>query len=335
MKKSTVEKILELLKNHPEGLRQADIARLLNLSRSYVSEVVKKLCRKGVVKKIVVNGVTRIVYRGGGLDTGTSSRSRLLKLGIVWSSEYPFITLFAKKMRDKGYAVDVIVYPSAVDATLDAVTGSIDLVLSPLVTQFFYASLTGRIRIVCGGASGGSSILENPRSKTGTAVSSRASTMDLMVLLALRERNVHVEERIYGDSGEEIMYLIASGRARYAAIWEPLATKLRKTGYREVVSSIELDIPYCCTLAVNTLSSIDVDLVKKTYVESIEEFVRCPEKALEWYSFKTGIPYSILKESIRNYRYEAEIDWARAVKVLKRAGIVIPEPSTLREYIVP
>ncbi len=324
------DRILELLREHPEGLRQADIARALGVSRSYVSEVVNELLRKGIVKKIREHGITKIVYSTQPIENHVN----IVRLGIVWSSEYPFITYFAKKLRERGYWLDVIVYSNALDATLDVVTGKIDLVLSPLVTQFLYASMTNRLRIIGGGAVGGASVIENPWARDDKAVSSKASTMDLLITLVLSEEGIPLENKMYCGSGEEIMYMIASGRAKYAAIWEPLATKLKKMGYKEIISLKDLDIPHCCTLAISTLTKLDIELVKKAYSESLEEYIRKPDQAIEWYSIKTGIPVQILKESTRNYRYTLDIEHEKTISVLRKAGITIPEPGNLKKYIV-
>ncbi|RLG79914.1 MAG: hypothetical protein DRO40_12000 [Thermoprotei archaeon] len=327
------EKILVLLKEHREGLRQADIVKALGVSRSYVSEIMKELIRAGIVKRVIESGIAKYVLARE--QPFGEKKPKILKLGIIWSSEYPFITYFGKYLKvELNIQLEPIVYSNALEATWDAVTGKIDLVLSPLVTQFIYASLTGGLTIIGGGASGGARLYENPSSRTDASASSKASTMDLLLTFGLRELGIPDTRRYYASSGEEIMMLLASGRVKYAAIWEPLATRLKKMGFKEIYTIDDLRLPHCCTLGASRSLAPDYKTrIKKIYGKALEEFAKKPEQALEWYALKTGIQIDLLKESIKHYIYKPYLEIQSSVIAFNKAGLHIPSPSTLKEVI--
>ena len=319
------DKIIGVLREG-EGLRQCDIARALGASRSYVSEVLRKLVSEGVVERFVEGGVVRYRLRRTGGFSG-----RVVKLGIVWSSEYPFTALFTKLAGEKlGLRIKVIVYPSALEATMSCIAGETQLVLSPLPTQFLLASLTGALTIIGGGASGGAWVYENPHARVEKALSSMASTMEVMVRAALGS-NVEVE---YASSGEELLRKTLLGRARYVAVWEPLATRLEMHGFKKVTGMSELGIPHCCTLAASrSLGEELLESLSRIYIEALEEYRKKPTINLEWYSALTGIPLDILKKTVQNYIIEEEIDVQGAVKCMEKAGIKIPSPTLLKELV--
>ncbi len=328
------EKILELLHRYPKGLRQADIARILSASRSRVSEVVSELEKAGLVVRVREGSIV-LVKLASTVSKSEPSSSRRLKLGIIWSSEYPFVTPFAKNLRDKlGVELEVVVYTNGLDATWDLVTGRIDLALTPMVTQVLYGALTSRLAIIGGGATGGASILRNPRGREGYGASTRASTMDLLLTLAWRILGRDEKQRIYIDSGDRLLRSLLRGDVELVAIWEPLATKARVLGYKEVISVRELGVTHCCTLSAN--KGFDQRLLEKIssiYRGSIELFKKNPNRWLEWYSVKTGISVDVLKKSITSYEFNEYVDIHGMEKVFKKCGLRIPSPSIVKEMV--
>ncbi len=328
------ERILLLLQEHPEGLRQAEIARALNASRSRVSEIIRELERSGLIEKVKESGITKIVLAKTRIGYN-ETRSRILKLGIIWSSEYPFITPFAKKLRDRlGYRLEVIVYSNGLDATWDLVSGRIDLALTPMITQLLYASLTNKLKIIGGGASGGASIIHNPRGRRGIGASTKASTMDLCLTRGWKLIGREEERREYVGSGEELVRKIVRGEVEMVAIWEPLASKLKNMGYKEVASCSELEVNHCCTLATNTFIDRElVDKISALYSEALRDFIREPSRWLEWYSIKTGISVDVLKHDIRYYVFKDYVEVEKSIKLIRDTGLKIPNPALLREIV--
>ncbi len=329
------EKILQLLREHPKGLRQVDIARSLNASRSRVSEIIRELEASGIVERIREEGIVKITLKNP-VDSATSTAGKILRLGIIWSSEYPFITPFAKKLRDKlGYTLEVIVYSNGLDATWDLVLGKIDLALTPMITQLLYASLTNKLKIIGGGATGGASIIINPEGRTNVGASTKASTMDLCLTRAWKILGRREEKRIYANSGEELVRKLVRGEAEIVAIWEPLATRLKNMGYREICSCKDIGVNHCCTLAAN--SSLDQDLLRKIsilYHEAIRDYRRDPYKWLGWYSAKIGISVNALKHDIRFYEYKDHLEVEESIKLIKNTGVKIPDPIILRDIVL-
>ncbi len=325
-------KVIELLSSHPKGLRQVDIARMLGLSRSRVSEIVKELEQEGIVERIKDEGIIRIVLKS---PSKYVDKTKRLKLGIIWSSEYPFISVFAKLLRrNLDYDLKVIVYDNGIDATWDLVVGRIDLALTPLITQIYYGVLTNRVKIIGGGAFGGASVFYNPKGPENTTASSKISTMELCLTKALKELGVTYDDRKYFDKGNDIVVAIALNKVMYAAVWEPLALKLRRMGYKEIYSCTELGLCNCCTLASTTYMDENlVEKIKKIYDKSIELFKKDPNKWLNWYSMKTGIDVTILRYTIKNYEYTTIIDVHKNTKLFEEIGIRIPKPSVIKEIV--
>ena len=329
-------RIVELLKLNPRGLRQADIARALGISRSRVSEIVRELEKAGLVQRVREGGIELVVLSKQSEVVSDQGQRKRFVLGLVWSSEYPFVTVFAKILRDRlGITLDVKVYNNGLDATWDLVLGRIDMVLSPLVTQVLYYALTDGLRIVGGGAAGGAAVFINTKGVPGVVSSTKASTMELCVTKALRELGIADRGRLYRKRGEDIARDLELGRASLAAIWEPLATRLRMEGFNEVARCLDLGIVHCCTLAVP--SGMNWELAKKIsliYQEAIAVFVREPSRWIEWYSAKVGIDSAYIARSLEHYVYLPHVDVDRSMDMLSQTGVAVPSPVLLREAVI-
>ena len=125
------------------------------------------------------------------------------------------------------------------------------------------------------------------------------------------------------------------GEAEIVAIWEPLATRLKNMGYREICSCKDIGVNHCCTLAAN--SSLDQDLLRKIsilYHEAIRDYRRDPYKWLGWYSAKIGISVNALKHDIRFYEYKDHLEVEESIKLIKNTGVKIPDPIILRDIVL-
>jgi len=326
------ERILELLKQYPKGLRQIDIARALGASRSRVSEVVKELEKAGLIVKFKESGSHLIR-----LSTTTEYKvfKKTLKLGIIWSSEYPFITPFTKFLKRRmEIDLDIVVYENGLDATWDLVSGNIDLVLSPLATQILYYALTNRLLIIGAGAAGGAEVLENTRCYCRLATSTKASTMDMCTARAIKEGFIEIDDIIYENSGEQILRNLVIGKAKYATLWEPLTRRARVLGMKSIINCYDLEVSYCCTLAA--YSGLDhkvIETITKLYSDAIKEFLRNPLRWIDWYSAKVGIEKELIKRSINTYVYKEYIDMKEAERTLELSGLTIPSPLIIKDAV--
>ncbi len=321
------DRILRLLEDIPGGVMQSYIHRALGVSKSRVSEIVRMLEDEGLVVRIRV-GSQYLVRLSSSPSTVKPPKGKI-RLGLVWSSEYPFITPFAKLLeRRLGIRLVVRVYPSAIEATQALLRGEVELALSPLVTQFYSSMISGgEVRILGGGAYGGGVVLERSEAWGGIA-SSRLSTMDLCRAMALKEGIIEEGQARYFDEPWEAVRLAALGKPRYIVAWHPLFVKLYRYGYKPLVGCDELGAKYCCTLASTTrVPRSLLEKISAVYSEAISEFKRKPYTWIEWYSAEVGIPSDLVKDGLKYYGFRDEIHVDLVEDTLKKAGIRIPDPS--------
>ncbi len=328
---NVVEKLIRVLEEHREGVPQSWLARALGISKSYLSQILRDLESKGLIQRTRVGPtfVVKLVRRGA------PPPRNVLKLGIVWSSEYLFLAPFAKLLRDRlGLELGVEIYPSAIEATYALVKGDLHAVLSPLVTQLLAAIATKSLIIVAGGAYGGSAIYELPR---GEGVGcSELSAMDLCRVLASRSNMIDSEPVTYFSNPSQALEMARKNRVKYLAVWHPLTVEVSRYAKRVVIQCSEFEeLRYCCTLAL--AKSLDLDLVEKIrsiYIESIEMFRKRPELYLDWYSSLTGIHIDVLRKALEEYGFEPELDRRTVDRVAKSMGFAVPHPSTVSRYVL-
>jgi len=319
--------VLRLLSQHPEGVLQSSIHRAIGTSKSRVSEVLRELEAAGVISRVKLGNQYLVKalkpYEGRGVE------GRVVKLGVVWSSEYPFIAPFAKELRDRfNYVLDVTVYPNALRATWALVRGEVDLVLSPLITQLYAFSLTKALRIVGGGAYGGAAVMEGSPRYPNVVASSELSAMDACRAAALGEEVPKGLKTVYFSRPEDAVRLAIEGRARYFVVWHPLTERLSLLGLKHVALCKDLEITYCCTLAASVrLNQFLRRRIALTYSKAIEEFVREPGRWVEWYSAKVGLPVDVVRRGLGMYSYRPYLDKALIGRMLSRVGLQLPDPN--------
>lgn len=327
-------KILEILSKFPDGVPQPNLAKSLGLSKSYLSIVLRDLERQGLIYRARV-GNTYVVKRAVYTNSTDKSSTRVLRLGIVWSSEYLFLGHFAELLRENGVELNVLVYPNAIQTILALVRGEVDGVLSPLVTQLYGYLLFRDIAIIGGGATGGGYVYEFPHGSKNTVISSELSTMDLCRYIAIKRSYIEPQSTDYFSSASNAIAMVRRGAARYAVVWHPLNLEMESLGGRKLLdcSSFE-EIGVCCTLALSRrLGKELLDTVARIYKKSIEVFMRDRERYLDWYSSITGIDISVIKKSLKEYTYEPELSLKVFSRVVDALGLEIPTRSKLYESI--
>ncbi|HDD26029.1 MAG TPA: hypothetical protein ENF75_02945 [Acidilobales archaeon] len=330
------ERVLELLSKYPEGLLQSSIHKALGISKSRSCEVLKELESLGLISRVKVGNqyIIKLVRKAPSEEV--EGVVRVLTIGIVWSSEYPFLTPYAKLLRER-YGIDlrIKVYPNALQATWALVNGELDLVLSPLITQLYAYALTKGLRVIGGGAYGGASLMEVIGGKAGTIASSELSTMDCCRAIVLREGLADAGDIIYFTKPEEILHLVKKGLVRYVVVWHPLTDYLAsKVRVKEIIKCSDVDVSYCCTLAASTKLSRELRRgLALTYLDALSEFKRDPKKCIEWYSAKVSIPKEVVEKGLKTYGLRAEIDKGLVSKLLSKVGINLPAPTKLGDAI--
>jgi len=333
-KSSVKDRIIMLLNENKEGIPQSLIHKILNVSKSWVSEILRDLELSGVIERISVGHQYIVRIRKTPVKEVKSSINSL-KIGIVWSSEYPFLTPFAKKLRrDLDIDLDVVVYPNALRATWALVNGEVDLALSPLITQIYAYSLTKALRIIGGGAYGGAAIIENENAHSDIITSSELSTMDLFRAIAINSKLVHPSKTIYLSKPEDIFRLINKLGVRYFVIWHPILEKLVSRGFKIIARWDDFDLGYCCTLAASIrIHSRLRRRIAIQYHEAIEYFIKSPEKWIDWYAAKVGISSGIIRRGLKYYGFRPYLDIKLIYNALKNANIMVPDPSTIKKAI--
>ncbi|MEM4032465.1 MAG: hypothetical protein QW501_03060 [Zestosphaera sp.] len=325
------EKVLEALRARAgELVPQSYLHKSLRTSRSRVSEVLSELEREGLVTRVRVGSQYLVKL----LDFSGEPVGRLktLHVGIVWSSEYPFLSLFAKKVKEKLNAViKISVFASSVQATKALVLGDLELALTPAITQLYFYAVFKDFKMIGGGAYGGSKVLVKDSVNAHTTYSSELSTMDLVRSLTTREGIIPTDTLTkYFRSPEEILKAAYTGAAKYVVVWHPIYRRLEEIGYREVLRSEELGVTYCCTLAAsNTVPKEMRRALSRIYRESLEEYVKAPEKWVEWYALQVGIPRDVVADSLKEYRVNPSLSRVELYRYASRIPIEIPSINTI------
>ncbi|MEM0213789.1 MAG: hypothetical protein QW348_06000 [Ignisphaera sp.] len=323
------ESILDILSRHADGVPQSFLYRALPFSKSYISIVLRELERRGVVHRVRI-GNTYIVRLAKPFTK--SFHGKRLVLGIVWSSEYLFLGHFAKMLRDSlSMDLDVKVYPNAVSATLSILMGDVDAVLSPLATQLYLYPISKSFKIVGGGAIGGGFIYEIGDGAEGVVASSELSTMDLCRAVASERRLINEESVLYFNSSQQAIEIARGRGARNIVVWHPITYEIEKMGGKRVGECIEFEeTKHCCTLAIS--DRVPPEMVEKIatiYRQSIDVFKREPSRFLDWYSTLTGIDTALLRDALKVYRYDGELDHKSIDKLIRFMNIKIPHIQKL------
>ncbi|MCS7097718.1 MAG: GntR family transcriptional regulator [Candidatus Methanomethyliaceae archaeon] len=322
------KKLLEILKIG-DYVPQSHLHKSLKISRSRVSEILSELEREGLVTRIKMGNQYLIKL----LDSPIKEEKlRDLKIGIVWSSEYPFLSTFAKRVKEKlNIIITPIVFTNSIQATKALVLRDVDLALTPTITQLYFYAIFKNFKIIGGGAYGGCKVLVKDSIPLNNLYSSELSTMDLVRFLAIREKILpqNLNTWYFRNPGE-LINASSRGLVKYAIVWHPIYKKLESYGYRELLRGEELELQYCCTLAAS--NSIPIDLRKslaELYRSSLEEYVKAPENWMDWYAIRTGIPRDVLMNGVKEYKINPYLDENQIINYASKASIKIPDVNSI------
>lgn len=299
LRQSIKERILRFLAEvQGQYIPQSTLHKAIHASKSRVSEVLSDLERNGLITRLRVGSSKIIFVKPGIRETEYIRTGKVIRLGIVYSSEYLYLGGFAKRLRNHGFDLEIMVFKDSLEATRALATGSIDLALSPLISQLYLLPAYRTYRIITRGLKGGYRVLYRPGDNT--VYSSMISTMDYLRHVVTSRKMIEAEKTIYYHGSEELKQYMKRGG--FFITWHPLFKELEKQGYNELYGPEELDIGFCCSLGIsNSLGKRIVEFVKKAYHESLEEYERTPDRYLEYYSLITGIPLDLLKDAVKEY----------------------------------
>ena len=178
MRKDIEKKIVELLENG-ETL-QSNIYKALSVSKSRVSEVLKDLEERNVISRQKIGKNYLVSLNSYVKEIGGS-----IRIGIIRSSEYGYIIPLRKMVKDRGIELNVKVYDNGIEVMKDLVMGKLDFGISPTISQIFFAYAGFPVKMVAPAGSGGGYLFSNTNDKKPRALSSRLSTMELIMRTAV------------------------------------------------------------------------------------------------------------------------------------------------------
>ena len=322
--KDEVKDVLE--QRGRQGFLQADFHTKKGFSKSRVSEILTEMSGLGqiVVRKEAgrSNRVWLPEYFPGKV-TGT------LRVGMLPSVEYLY---HLAAIRD--YCINnrknllVKLYQKSADILENLISGTLDLVFSPLVSFLIHPD-NSDLRIVSEVASGGSSIFENPTCSNNRIMSSEFSSMAILTK-SFQRISGQLEVLASGSPASSISSFL-NGDIRYIAIWEPFATLLRKSSMAKEVFKFSdaMDSLPCCCLGTTSErlkeSSFEIQeilgIIKK-YVEKRKAEASIHEN-IKYFSSLLGVEENIVAKSLTEYAFRAGINESVISELLEKLGISV------------
>lgn len=272
-------------------LTASELARVSGYSRSWVWKTLQRLSKEKVVN---------LEKRGGTLIVrpSTTSYKKLLRIGILRASEYPYIIPFAKRLKNHYHEVEIIVYDEAFKLAYDIALGKLHLGFAPAISHLIVHRVSGGLtHIIGGGSKGGAGVIEG---KGGSGhITTMASTMELCSDVMRLE-----PPRVYARTGDAILASVLEGKVRYGVAWEPYLYLARKRGLRVN----ECNLPFCCLLAGNIGIAGEHERISRLLSQAMDEARRRLRDPLlaESYSNLIGIDRNIVAETMARYEFLAE-----------------------------
>jgi predicted transcriptional regulator len=329
LKKSSLEnKILKLVSNQKErGILQSRIVSDLGYSKSYISETLKGMVERGIVRRELDNPFQYRIY----LPFNDKNEDIRFTVGMLKSSEYTFVIAAIRKAARKiGINARFKVYKDTTKLNSDAIAGRIQVMLSPTLSQLAMSLSSDSISMLRPIATGGSCIIENHRAESNLNLSSSSSTMILMMKKFLGgSRNDEIRRM---DDVSKSIDLVRNGNFRRIAVWEPYASSLLLDKNCKVsgsYSDLLGEFPCCflCTThefeqkmpeAVSTICSIHDELRENNNLKDIDVIW-----ALHFISAKTGVDTGIVERSLENYNFKIHYSREKLISFIEDIKIYL------------
>lgn len=304
-------KIIELLeKVGPQGIAQSEIYKILGLSKSWVSELLSSMERRGIITRSKGPGKTLIVRLS---RYGDPSISRTLTIGLVPSVEYLSLPLLMKKAREWGYLVEPSIKRSVLEVAVSFIRGGYHLAYLPIYMLPLLKALGIGFKVIGSVALGGASIIGRDFLNIRSIFSSMLSTMEILsvaYIRATRSITSHSEHRIrYYRDPDSVIESLARGGEGIAMTWEPYSSIAEIRGLKKIPASDILGEYHCCVLiARDDIPSEIMSKIRRAHISSIEELPHHIDSLLYSFSELIGIPRTIIKKGYREYIFTHQID---------------------------
>jgi len=293
-------KIIRLLEERKEdGILQSEIAKILNLSKSTVSEIISKLEEDGIV---VRKRVTSKSYRVWLSAYSPEPVEGFIRIGILRASEYPKVVKAARNAY-------IRVYENSIELTRSLIYGYVDIAASPLITQAFFGVLMKNIEIFRIVAMNGSGVVFS-NEKSEYFGSSEFSTMERNLRKYLDIRGLNAKIRYFKSAEDMIKNL---NELKGIAIWEPYLTLLNmdKDYFNNVIGDF-----ICCTLAVNKNF---LEINREEFEEFLDKFdsAKVSRGDAERLSELIEFDSDVIAKSFSNYVFDVVQDETTILKELE------------------
>ncbi len=315
------ERIIGLLDEVGEnGILQSKIPRILNLSKSTVSEILSDLESRGEVIRKEISTRSYRVWRALHFP---SPFPNLLRLGILKSTEYAYLVTAALKNN-----VIVKLFDDPIDLTRALSQGRVDMAASPLLTQTIMGILIKNFKIVRVVAKNGSGIVFSG-SQTGIFGTTEMSTMDRNLRKFLAKysgKSIH-----YFNSPESMIESLRIGEIEGLAIWEPYLTRLKEGGFKVRYFNEIMGDFICCSLAINTES---LSINRKRIDDFLRTYDRICGRKIGEEEFNVlakilRFDPTLIKRSIESYKFCPESDVNEVMEYITESGINLSRESLL------
>jgi len=327
----TRERIIDALERVGDrGVLQTELGYLLGLSPSTVSEILNEL---EVLNVIVRREIGKKIKKVWLKRMAPFPLENTIRAGILKASEYPHVLLALSEIQKEGVEVHLEVFENALDATSAAVSGRIDIVFSPMITQILFSLVTRRILIWAScGFNGGGLVLR--RETIRRVASSEFSTMERVLSTMEELEGVEIK---YSRSPKEMIEMFERGEVDAIAIWEPYISLMREKGYKTVYFSEKFGDYICCTAGVSKGFLEEnreiFEKYMKIYKRVTEEIYERAEEASLLLNSALGISKRVLERSMKNFRFDWRIDRREIERALKSTGLSVNE-RRMREILL-
>ncbi|RJP29298.1 MAG: MarR family transcriptional regulator [Actinobacteria bacterium] len=106
--RSTRERIISFLSEHPEGADDKELARALDLKYpQHANQICRRLAEQGIVERPVIGGKIRNFLKGTRKDTNQIAEEYLFipNKDEPWNSEHNVLAAVAKYLKEQGYSI--------------------------------------------------------------------------------------------------------------------------------------------------------------------------------------------------------------------------------------
>lgn len=312
--------ISELLRVNRQWVSQSELQKRTGFSKSYVSEVLTDLEKGGFVKRIQGEGNSRKV-----MILMDHDGKRHFRIGLLRSTEYvPLVVSLSLFLSKRDMSLDVSFSDNPVSLYNDLSTGIADAVCSPLISLGTNFIVRRSGILLFGVASGGSSVFENPESRSSGILTSENSTMSTIAATLSEVGINHMHSFLNPASGVEEFL---RGKYRHISIWEPYATRLKDLGYKDITYySKKLLSQPCCGLVVS-------DDLGKEFTASLRESIAGGygsyhseldqlKSVLELFSSACSFDTDLITRSMKSYDYRII---PVTIETFRKAGINMTE----------